>query len=156
MAALAACGTTPTPEASLGPVRTPVPAADRGQPPPLALQQTMRAGQAVFEPLSEAELATVAVSVAEAQAAALDVGAREEAHFSRVGLTYLGSWVPPLPSLGHAPVPAAIAAYLVQIFADPSTDFPDGDSAYVSVDARTGKALVIYGNCWGPDCTARP
>lgn len=111
---------------------------------------------AVFEPLSEPELATVSISASEAQATALEVGGQDQAHFTRVGFTYLGRWVPPLESLGHSPVPDPIPAYLVQIIADPSSDFPDGASAYVSVDARTGKPLVSYGPCWGPASSTRP
>jgi hypothetical protein len=122
---VAGCGTaSPTLSGSPAASRTPVPAADRGQPPPLALQQTMRAGMAVFEPLSEAELAMIAVSVSEAQAAALEVGGPDQAHYTRVGFVYLGRWVPPLESLGNAPVPDPIPAYLVQLFADPSPAFP--------------------------------
>jgi hypothetical protein len=127
-----------------------------GTASPYALQQAMRAGQALFEPLSHGELATVTVSVSQAQAAALEVGGPDQAHYSRVGFTYLGRWVPPLPSLGHAPTPDPIPVYLVQIFADPSSDFPAGASGYVAVDARTGEALVSYGPCWGNDCSVRP
>jgi hypothetical protein len=147
---------TASPTASPTPSWTPVPAAERGQPPPYALQQAIRAGQAVFEPLSQVELATVTVGVSQAQAAALAVGGPDQAHYTRVGFTYLGRWVPPLPSLGHAPTPDPIPAYLVQIFADPSSDFPAGASGYVSVDARTGKALGRYGPCWGSDCSYQP
>jgi hypothetical protein len=110
---------------------------------------------AVFEPPSEAELAMIAVSVSEAQAAALEVGGPDQAHYTRVGFVYLGRWVPPLESLGNAPVPDPIPAYLVQLFADPSPDFPGGASAYVSVDARTGKPLVSYAPCWGEACSAK-
>ncbi|MEO5986839.1 MAG: hypothetical protein ABIW50_01785 [Candidatus Limnocylindria bacterium] len=111
---------------------------------------------AVFEPLSDAELATVTVSASEAQVAAMKVGGTDQAQYRGVGFVYLGRWVPPLESLGHAPVPDPIPAYLVQLLADPSSGLPSGASAYVSVDARTGKALVSYGSCWGAACTAQP
>ena len=111
---------------------------------------------ALFEALSYAESTTVAVSASEAQAAALDAGGPDQAHYARVGFVYLGRWVPPLGSLGHAPVPDSIPAYMVQILADPSSDFPDGASAFVTVDARTGKALMSYGPCWADSCSAQP
>ena len=135
------------------PSRTPVPAAERGEPPPPTIQQSLQAKTAVFVPLSDAELASVAVSVSDAQAVAMETGARAQEHFDRLGFTYLGSWVPPLESLGHAAVPDPVPAYIVQLFADPSSDYPTGASEFVAIDARTGEALLIVGSCWGADCS---
>lgn len=119
----------------------------------MAIQQSLQAKTARFVPLSDAELASVAVSVSDAQAVALETGAREPEHFDRVGFTYLGSWVPPLESLGHAAVPNPVPAYIVQIFANSSSDYPAGASELVAVDASSGKALLVVGSCWGADCS---
>ena len=152
--ALTACVGSPSSSSGTAvPKRTPVPAAERGDPPPLAIQQSLDAKTAVFVPLSDAELASVAVSVSDAQAVALESGARGPEHFDRLGFTYLGSWVPPMESLGHAAVPDPVPAYIVQIFAGSSSDYPVGASEFVAVDASTGEALLVVGSCWGADCS---
>lgn len=135
-----------------GTVSLPVPLIT-ADPPPRALQSSMEQRQAVFTPLSNEEAAMVTVSVEQAEVAALAVGGPDLASDAHIGFSYLGHWIPPLPSLGHSPVPDPIPAYLVQLLGDPSEGFPEGSSAFVTVDARTGEVLVSYSPCWGEACS---
>lgn len=105
-------------------------------------------------PLSDVELELVSVSATDAQAEAQALGSRQPAQYSQVGFTYLGRWVPP-PQV-HAQRPDPISAYVAQLFGNPSPLFPDGDSGFMVVDAKTGEALVWVGPCWGRDCGYAP
>jgi hypothetical protein len=110
---------------------------------------------AVFEPLSDTELAGVRVSVQGARMAAVDAGEGQEPPQTHIGFVYIGRWSPPPASLGHSTAPPAMPAYVVQVMseADPA---PSASTGFVVVDAATGVALVIFGPCHGPECLSDP
>lgn len=80
--------------------------------------------------------------------AARAAGSRYEPPMSETGFVYLGRWTPPSQSLGHATMPPPIAAYVIQVTANSTSDSEES-SAFVVVDAMTGAAIVLFDGCSG-------
>jgi hypothetical protein len=129
-----------------------VPLTQAAPPATAAIQRSVAARGGLFAPLSDEELKRVRITRNQARAAALEAGGRQEPALTEVGFVYLGRWSPPPQSLGHAPMPPPIAAYIVQLAAKPAPGFPEGTTAFVIVDAASGGALVVFGGCDGRDC----
>lgn len=146
LCALLGCGPSPTSPVS------PVPVSSRAPDPPLGIQQSMSARGAEFVPLSDDALAEVSVAATDAEDAARDAGGRQRPQLTDTGFVYLGRWTPPPQSLGHATMPPPIAAYVVQLIAEPTSGDSEGRSAFAVVDAATGVVIVLFDGCSGSDC----
>jgi hypothetical protein len=126
------------------------PLADLASPPPPSVQIDLHAARLTFVPLTDAQLATVRVTAAEARRIALADDAFEYGSdgarvvWSEVGCIFLGYYTaPPQPSVGY--VPPEFPAYLVQVLGDPVPDFPMINIGVVVVDATTGEQSTTYG-----------
>jgi hypothetical protein len=140
----------PTPSVSTRPV------GEFASPPPSTVQNDLLTAQISFVPLTEAQLATVEVTAAEAQRTALADGAfgygPDDARvvWEKVGCIFLGDYIGPgMPRVGY--VRPEFPAYLVQVLADPVPDFPMINIGVVVVDATTGEQSTTYGAGAPPD-----
>ena len=135
--------------------RTGLPAAELADPPPPAIQDWLATIGMGFRPLTNPELATVKVTVANARREALaeppqGVGTRGAKFvWSKIGCLYLGYYrYQAMASISGDYVPPQLPAYLVQLLAPPVKGFPGGNVEVMVIDARTGQPGERFG--YGP------
>lgn len=145
--------TSPT---AIAPTASTLPASALAAAPPSSVQNDLLTARISFVPLTEAQLATVRVTAAEAQRTALADDAfgygPDDARvvWEKVGCIFLGYYTGPgQPRVGY--VRPEFPAYLVQVLDDPVHDFPMINIGVVVVDATTGEQSTTYGAGPPPD-----
>ena len=158
---LVACGlpsltVTPSPTTVASPSASGQPPDQFASPPPAAVQEALAQARITFVPLDDAQLGIVRVTASEAEGTALaDAGSGygpDDARvvWKKVGCIFLGYYTEPMqPRLGY--VPRTLAAYLVQVLADPVPDFPMIHIGVVVIDATTAERLTTYGGGDAPN-----
>jgi hypothetical protein len=148
-ALLVACS-TPLPSQTPAPSGSTPPLADLASPPPTSVQSDLHAGGIAFVPLTDAQLATVRVTAAQARRTGLADDAfgygsgDARVVWTEVGCIFLGYYTAPqMPRVGY--VAPEFPAYLVQVLADPVPDFPMINIGVVVVNATTGEQRTTYG-----------
>ena len=147
---------SPSPPSATAVALVPTPAASPlASAPSSAVQTTLKGAGITFVPLTDAQLATVAVTRADAEQTALanrGFGYGPDGAlviWKKVGCVFLGYYTGgQMPSFGY--VPPTYPAYMVQVLADPIPDFPLLNIGVMVVNAVTGEAGTAYGGGEAP------
>jgi hypothetical protein len=105
----------------------------------------MRQARITLVPLTNAQLATVRTTAADAERRALaepggGYGSHYQVVWRKVGCVFLGSYTAPrMPNHGQPYVPDTFPAYLVQTLAEPVPGFSMLNVGVAVIDARTGE-----------------
>lgn len=134
-------------------------------PPPEIVDWLATRTDIGFRPLTEAELKSISVTKAQAEASALRQPGfgygpgNSTIVWAKVGCAYLGVFrAPHQPRLGYDP--PTYPAYLVQLIGSPVDEFPNLNIGLEVVDARTGVVGSSYsfgdGPILGTTCDVTP